>query len=351
MATILVTGLTGILMRPLCALLLKKGHRIVALVRPKNGRNLESQDRLFILSGDIEKPFVDVDANDFSKWKGKIDKIIHAAASTKFFETPDYEIRRINILGTKNMLDLADKLLIPEFHHISTAYVAGDAENFNENNLDVGQHLRNDYESTKLEAERLIHKFLGKTSIYRLPIIVGDSKTGNISSFSGYYGAMHIFSKIAEKKINTSFHISCSESGTLNLVPIDWITETMANLTEIPATDKTFHLTHPNPPLVKEVIKNSIECLGLNNFTYGKSNGTASRIQTIVDKNLKIYYPYLMKDKESFGNRNTTESLGEKWVEPPDIDKKVIKRLLKFAVEKWRSDSPLLYFNIISIIE
>ena len=47
--------------------------------------------------------------------------------------------------------------------HVSTAYVAGDADGlFTEADLDVGQGFRNTYEQTKLEAERLVPRAAGE---------------------------------------------------------------------------------------------------------------------------------------------------------------------------------------------
>jgi thioester reductase-like protein len=87
------------------------------------------------------------------------------------------------------VLDFARIMEIPEVHHVSTAYVAGDAETFSESDTDIGQKCRNVYERTKLQAEKLVKAWsYGKHSIYRLGIVVGDTVTGWMPSFNGYYG-------------------------------------------------------------------------------------------------------------------------------------------------------------------
>src|SRR3989344_1898302 len=99
MATILVTGITGTVMQPICARLLEEGHTIVALVRPANGTsskerletlfyiNEEAAGRLIALSGDITQGFAGIGVEEQQQLQG-IDKVLHGAASIKFQETP-----------------------------------------------------------------------------------------------------------------------------------------------------------------------------------------------------------------------------------------------------------------------
>jgi len=198
MATILVTGATGMVGSILVSVLKKDSHKIIYLIRSAEKRNSLIRFReIFgavdegdvIIQGDITIPHGGMSSDLRRQYIGKIDMIVHCAASIKFDEKFAKEIRLTNIYGTEVIMNLANELRIPEIHHISTAYIAGDAISFNEEDFDIGQNHRNVYESSKMEAERLIRNSTSvKYSIYRLGIVVGKAGDGFTQDYNGYYG-------------------------------------------------------------------------------------------------------------------------------------------------------------------
>ena len=362
MATILVTGITGTVMNPLSARLLKEGHSIIALVRPANGTPPEqrlksflcvdedARDRLYVLPADITQDLAGVSAQARDRWHGRIDLIVHGAASIKFGETPKGELHRTNVFGTQAILRLARMLKIPEFHYVSTAYVGGDAKDFSETDCGMDQHHRNAYERSKAKAEQLVSGFHGRTSVYRIPIVVGDSQTGRISSFNGYYGSFAPLWQIRcsllqrwkkqpeygheenifldkEGYVHIPLSIPCSPAGPVNLVPIDWPTDMLVELVLKPAEGKTFHLTHPNPPSVRDVVVTSLAYLGFRGITCGEDppedrKGLLGRIQQAILRGIKPYTPYTSKDAEAFGNQVAVQTLGERWTPPQTSDRR-----------------------------
>lgn len=378
MATIMLTGITGTVMAPLAALLVSRGHTIVALVRPHKAMPSHKRlgvlgyaacigKNLFAIPGDIREPLAAVPIAEQATWRDKIDSIVHGAASTRFYDTPhNSEVWQTNVEGTRHLLELASILNVREFHYVSTAYIAGDAPGLMEDDLDIGQHARNDYEESKKRAEELVRLFRGgKTSIYRIPIVVGDSRTGEINSFTGYYGFFSAFWEIrswlleawhtresacrdagilvdANKAISIPLSIHCSD-GPLNLVPIDWAISIMANLIERPAEGKTFHITNPYPPTIRYTVEESLSLLGFRNVTCGngilreKRVGIAQVIQRAVNRGIEIYQPYILKEKERFDNTtliNTLHSAGKTWTPPPIFDRELFSTLLAYAVSR-----------------
>lgn len=370
MATVLITGATGTVMNPLSARLLEEGHTVLALVRPTKGdpqeRLLKSLDiseearnKLVILSGDITWESGGVTREQIGCWQGKIDKFLHGAASIKFEETEDNQVFNTNVYGTENMLQLAEELDIPEFHYISTAYVCGDAKYFTEQDLGETQHHRNAYEKSKAEAERLVRGFSGRFSIYRIPVVTGDSHSGKIKRFSGYYGFFASFWQLFQylqkkweeepKELRIQgvmrdgegyFHIPliipCTTVGPINMVPIDWLTEMFLAFLKVPASGRTFHLTHPRPCSVRETIEVSTVHLGLKGVTCGippQENGSKllSKIQRGIVTNIKLFEPYTSKDREYFDNTTAVQLLGQNWRDPPDIDSMIMGRFIDFA--------------------
>jgi len=370
MATILMTGVTGTVMNPLCARLLEEGHTVVALVRASKGisprerllstfcMDKEQREHLFVLAGDITQELAGVPQKDRRFWTGKIEKVVHGAGSIKFDETPDGQVLHTNVWGTKNLLALADKLGIPEFHYISTAYVCGDAEYFTESNFGEEQHHRNAYEFSKAWAEWLVRRFTEKFSIYRIPVVVGDSQTGEINSFTGYYGFFAPFWQLfqtlqgknreglpegiqrdGEGSFCVPLWLPCTTVGPINLVSLDWLTDIFLDLLRVPARGQTFHLTHPHPRSVKETVEVSTRHLGLQGITCGlppqKSiSKILQRFQRSMVANIRPFEPYTSKDEERFDNKAAVQALGQDWKDPPNIDSAVMGRLLDFARSK-----------------
>jgi nucleoside-diphosphate-sugar epimerase len=355
MTTILMTGVTGTVMNPLCARLLEEGHTVVALVRPAKGISPrerlfsalrvgeEAKERLFVLPGDITQERAGVSTEDQQFWAGKIEKVVHGAASTKFVETLDKQVFLTNVYGTQNILGLAETLGASEFHHMSTVFVGGDTAEFLETDLPDGSG-RNAYERSKIEAEALVRNSSLHTSIYRLPIVVGDFLTGEISSFTGYYGCAEPFWRLRQtipqgKNISLPIHIPCSSIGPLHVVPIDWETKVLGDLLEIPAQGKTFHVVHPNPPKVRDAFLAGLAFLGFEGITCGNESTVplASTLQKMVERQIQPYGPYISRDEQRFGSevlQETLNSNGKLYIPPPVLDAPFFERLLSFAIKR-----------------
>ncbi len=366
-------------MAPLCALLLQRGHTVVALVRGEKPEERlysamsiaegGSPQRLYVVRGDITQPIGGLTLQDITFWKGKVDGIVHAAARTGFIETPDQATYRTNVHGTANMLALAQELGAPEFHYVSTIEVAGNSPKLFETDRRDGRQFQNPYEDTKSQAEELVYNWHhGECSVYHLPIVVGDSRTGRIGSIAtGYYGFFRPFWRLKQNLLarwakdqaelrkngiiveqdNTlriPIHIPCSPTGPLQIVPIDWISQIMAKLIEIPAAGKTFQLTHPEPPQVKWVIDTSLEYLGFQGFTSGTSSNERipiarllQSIQAGIQRGIKPYNPYVGLDSHCVPSHVLVETLnrqGEGYTPPMKINAQLLHTLLGHAV--WR---------------
>jgi len=371
MATILITGATGTVGSSLASSLESKGHRLIYLVRPKNGQNtverlsealsLGAIGNRIIWEGDIVFPNCGVKKSEIQEWKGKIDKVIHCASSISFDELQRKQTFAVNIGGTSNVLKLAAALETPEFHHISTAYVAGDADYFTETDFDIGQTCRNPYERSKLEAEKLVKKeFPKRFSIYRLAIVVGDSSSGYTPQFAGYYRPFaffwHLRESLREKTpdileryakegiffngsnsiLALPIQITCSPISTLNLVPRDWVAEVLSNLAEMPARGRVFHIVHPTPKKVRWITDITLDYLGINGYSYERQNNNQrgspllSKIQHIFDHDVRLYLPYIIHEAR-FATVNLISTLGSRYSLPPEVNEDFLKRILDYA--------------------
>jgi len=190
MGTLFFTGYPGFLGSELLPRLLRrtKDANAVCLVQPKFANLARERakalgDRVRIIEGDITSP-IDVAPDD-------VTEIWHLAAIYDLSVKRDLGMR-VNVGGTRNMLDFAQRC--PElrhFHYISTCYVSGSLPGvFREDDLERGQSFNNFYEETKYLAEVEVRKSAVAWTIYRPAVIVGDSMTGATQKFDGPYFVM-----------------------------------------------------------------------------------------------------------------------------------------------------------------
>ena len=342
---ILLTGLTGEVGSVLAPILQLK-EKVFCLVRDgktraENGK-LEKIPLAQIVDGDIfdEKLCgISIAEVDFLKKQG-IAKIVHGAASVKFDEELSDEIWKTNFNGTKNILSLAKELNVKEFHYLSTAYAP---------------IKRNPYEKSKFAAEGLVKESGIAHSIYRLGIVIGDSNTGYTKGFNGYYGFFvgpyRLAERIREKRncngvVELPIYIDCSFESTANLVPVNWATEILSKLIELPCQNKTFNITHPNPPKVDWVMKEGFRTMGIRAIRYNdykkpqpkQPNRYLRTIQKAANAVLKRYRPYVTEEPR-FSLQTTRECLDGNYEDPPQITSKLLAMLLEFAIEKNFTDS------------
>lgn len=370
MATLLVTGATGTVGQNVIRLLLERGHEVIVLVRPKNGEDpkgrirkiLPGHERLSVLVGNILDPFAGVSAGDIARLCGTVDALVHGAASIKFVETPDRLIERTNIEGTKNVLNLASALRVPRLYYISTAYVCGNASYFSEQDQPLGPHIhRNPYERSKAIAETLVRQSGIPYAVLRPSIVTGDFVTGYTVDFNGLTGWFESLFRMGVKIrnewgqnprklldagisvdregiITLPITINATAIGPLNLVPRDWVGNTIVGLLEIPPSNTTFHVTHSNPPSVKYVIDEGLKHLGIRGIKLGPGNNLPpnrlSAMQRTIRTQLAQFDPYTSKDVEEFSDTNTRKALGSDWVPPPSITSDYLGRALSYAVSR-----------------
>ncbi|MCQ8184442.1 SDR family oxidoreductase [Parvularcula sp. BGMRC 0090] len=241
----LVTGSAGLLGGEICGLLAERGFEVAGLVNRNTevARNDGSAVQgIELVQGDITKGRLGVDEAAYGALADRLDLIVHSAALTAFTEeSPEH--RAVNIDGTRNIIALADAggagLL-----HISTAYIAGDREGvIREGELDEGQGFTNGYESTKFEAEKLVREANVPFAIARPAIVLGDYAEGRTRGFETIYPILKVF---AEGRVST---MPALPSATLDLVPIDYVCEGIAEMADRfeEAKGQTFHLVSSRP--------------------------------------------------------------------------------------------------------
>ncbi|MCX6357973.1 MAG: NAD-dependent epimerase/dehydratase family protein [Candidatus Aureabacteria bacterium] len=146
--TVLVTGATGCVGGNLAEVLIGKGHRVRALVRPGSDTGFLRALGLELCPGDLG------DRASLARAVTGIDVVFHCAAVVSDWASLE-EMHRVNVEGLKNLLDACEGVKLKRFVYMSSMVVLGMGA---QNNLDESASYvatGDNYNTTKIEAEKL----------------------------------------------------------------------------------------------------------------------------------------------------------------------------------------------------
>jgi dephospho-CoA kinase len=219
-------------------------------------QTLGAGDRAEVLVGDVCDMDLGLSSVEYQALSKEL-TWIHHLAGIYFMGVDDDTMRRVNVGGTRTVLDLARYAgKLERVVHWSTATVSGKRDGtVYEEDLDAGQKFHNGYERTKYESERLVRTAMRglPITVIRPSIIVGDSVTGEIDRLDGPYYLMVL---IATNASGLRLPILGRGDAPLHLVPIDYVIEAAWHAARSEgAAGKTFHLVDPNPMTAREVFE------------------------------------------------------------------------------------------------
>ena len=361
---ILLTGATGLLGRFLLRDLSAQGLRVAVIVRDgatagaeervdgliRDWREVAGVDvpRPVVLPGDIRTPGLGLAPADLDWVEANVDEVVHAAASLAFDQREsDGEPYASNVGGTANVLELCRSTGIRRLHHVSTAYVCGRRRGrVFETELDVGQEPGNDYERSKIEAERAVRAadWLDVRTVHRPSIIVGDLVHGFTTTFHGFYKPLRIMQPFVE-----SFLHAAPEAGRLldvlgmngrerkNLVPVDWVSAVMARIILDPSLHGgTYHLASTRPTSVEllcRVFAQMVVEMGERPRAAGSSTPSAALDAALLARlfgdQMEVYRSYWRDDPE-FDVTATTRAAPD--LRAPVMGEATLRRLCRFAI-------------------
>ena len=215
-----------------------------------------------MFEGDISLPGLGLNEQDKKQIVSTTDEAWHCAASLSFQNEERDDIFRMNVDGTRHILDLTKETVSRRLQHVSTAYIAGNrADVALEEEIHVGQTFKNAYEESKCRAELLIAQEHQKgtivASVYRPSIVIGDSKSGRVTHFHGVYafirGLWAVLERLRRRMpehglVNLPLRLLGAESQTLNFVPIDYVVSGMLAISQrSDSAGGTYHLANPVP--------------------------------------------------------------------------------------------------------
>jgi len=349
---VLLTGITGLLGAFLAKELVKNNYKVYALARHSKSESATmrmenilrfiAQDRdeyevlrknIFLIEGDIVYPALGIrESKLIEQLQQEISIVYHAAAITGF-KIPLNLARKVNVDGTKNLIDFALKIhkknKLKKFSHISTMYIAGNcAPDFDENDNIIRKEndFNNTYELSKYEAEKLLNEYKKDIpiSVFRPSIITGDSKNGKTNNFRLFYQPLHFFANQLFKKFPGRLDVA------LNLINIDVAASIIFNLTQNQQCN-TFHVINPKPIKVKTFLKTAAEFFNFKPPKFIAKEKFDFTELTYAQKLLaQPFVPYLNLNL-NFNAKKTFSILKEEKLVIPPFDKTNLLKIFSYC--------------------
>jgi thioester reductase-like protein len=360
---VLITGATGLLGQYLLADLFDRDQKIAVLVRSnKNNSAAERIEAIMqrwetvrgkplprpvALDGNIHESDLGLSLRERRWVADHCDRLLHNAAHLNFHGDHNSEPYRTNLTGTENVIGFARLTGIRQMHYVSTAYVCGRCERvFSEDELDIGQQFRNDYEQSKFEAEKLVRAAdaFDSTTIYRPAVIVGDTTNGFTASYHGLYLYLRLMATLIPHQAvdargirQTPIRLPMSGDESRNLVPVNWVSQVVSEIFCNPAAHgRTFHLVPDAGLTPKSLIDYCYEYFGSAGAEFDPNDGQLDGQHEFARHYLmgvQIYSPYDTSDPV-FDCRNLKRYCPDQVC--PLVDKQVIFRFLDFGIaDRW----------------
>lgn len=353
--TIFITGSTGMIGKELVRHLLDNTDFNLMLLTHLNGKDIDKAEllssvfgikkfneygnRISIINGDITANDIGLDRESQEAFLKEVSFIIHSAASTKF-DLPIDEIRKINVEGTKNIINLALKSdKIEKFSFISTVYVSGKKTGHileTDESHDFG--FVNTYEQSKYEAEKLFKSYSTKLPfvIYRLSTVIGDSKTGRVGHFTAPHHALRMM------YLGLASMIPGKPDYSVDLIPSDISAKILAELfLHHFKNGETYHIVagEDKSYTLKLVLEKSYEYLKKYNPQWGNKNYPLPTITSEEAFNLFVtsieqtgnplfskilsvlkHFAHQLNYPKTFDQKNIISAIPEYSKTMPDID-------------------------------
>jgi nucleoside-diphosphate-sugar epimerase len=240
------------------------------------------------------------------------------------------------------------------FHYLSTAYVCGKRQGvISENELEMGQDFRNDYEHSKYLAEKLVRddEFIAPATIYRPAVIAADSRTGYTNTYHGISVYMRLLSRLMsvtppdkDGRRHAPLRLAVQGDERRNVVPVDWVSKVICHLIDQPAAHgRTFHLAPRIPITARKFFDAAYRYFNAYGVEFCGKDWSFGAETTVFEKALlkhgAPYRDYELTDPK-FCTANLDRFAGH--LPCPVLDESILHRYLRFGEhDQWgRRRSP-----------
>lgn len=360
---ILLTGATGYLgSHILNDLLHDTDAKIYCLIRKSNNQPLTDKllstmesyfdqnviemvkERAIPVEGDLEKIMLGLSKEDEMFLKENLDTIIHAAADVRHFGDESH-FEKVNIQGTKYLLDIATAKKGIRFHYVSTLGIPEDLalsgqweQVISKENFDTDLKLESVYTNSKLESEKLVYK-AGEEglaiNIYRAGNLTCCSETGHFQK--------NIDNNAFYRMIKAMLLLGKAPTADcyLDFTPINYASKAIVELVRLNNNiGETFHICNPEQILyssVVEMINNhgyKIELLDQAEYEKWLFDSSIDKSQEGLELAIAQLDGDGVKDSDyRFGCPNTVKYLSSAPFKCAEVNQEFINKMINYAVE------------------
>lgn len=238
---ILLTGITGNLGFEIAQSLRKREVGVVPVVRSISSLEKLNLSAHNAIEADLVEGPVKIDSSD-------IDCIVHSAGNVHFEKSGDSNSKMM-----QSVIQIAEELGVP-IYYVSTAFLwreSGSTERF-----------RNSYETDKAESERILQDSGIAHSILRPSVLTGNSESGHLINWSGYYLLVAKFLEAVKVSGDSKLRFP-RLTGTSNMVPVDQAATAISEVVIGKTLDKLIYVTNPEPPEAQWVLDETLEFFGV----------------------------------------------------------------------------------------
>ena len=368
----LLTGATGFLGSHIMAKLLLEGKRVLVLGRASRNISLKERiakllkwfeiEHLEYMTELYDADFMqnDLRLENYDKLCERGLSIIHCASDTSFAERNRERVMLSNVDSLSNILSFAQKSNCRHFYYISSVYAAGiDSIECSEEPVKSSKFY-NVYEESKSAAESLVAEKCKAAemaySIIRSSIVYGDSVTGRSLKFNALYYPVSFIRHIRDIYLNDinnnngkksdecgvyindlgmlhlPIKIFIPSAGKINLIPVNYFTETFFAIINQPLTKEYYNITSDYPKSMATLIeytKNFFNIEGVDVVVdENYKGGVRNPAEELFDHFIKAYIPYI-SDERVFCRDNTDNLTSD--TQSPEITYDVFDRCMTFA--------------------
>ena len=238
----LLTGITGNLGYEVSLGLERRDIAVIPCVRPGKKEALNPKEFETVVECDL------MEGGDI-EFSGGVDCITHCAGVVSFRGAGDK-----NEQMARKIIKLAEKLTVP-IYFVSTAFVYKPSG---------GHGLNNDYEKDKFNAEQLLMASNIPHAIFRPSVLTGNSHTGEIRNFSGYYLIVRAFlAAIHKAKAKNRTLRFPRMAGESDMVPVDHAAESIGQAIQENRRE-ILYITNPTPPRSEWVLDETLNFYGIH---------------------------------------------------------------------------------------
>jgi thioester reductase-like protein len=216
----------------------------------------EQRSRLVALEADPTAIDLGLSGKEYRELAEQVDRIHHAAQLTRLGASRALA-EAVNVRGMREVVELgrACKNIRSIVVHSSACVSGNRTGRVLERELNAGQSFRSVTEETLACAERTAQSAMKELpiTVVRPSQIVGDSHTGEIDELDGPYPFIQLMLGLPE---DLSPPLPTRGDEILHLAPIDFVVRAAHHIGMQPsALGRTFHLTDPEPPSVRQALQ------------------------------------------------------------------------------------------------